>query len=284
MTSSRLFDSLLIFLHIPKSGGTTLERWFYSEYQPEGPVPPDEEDGTVNYGIYHHPLGFEEDEHDDLASPPDLARILSRPDVGIALGHFAFGIHTLQPRPATYTTLLRRPVDRAMSIAYHILSWSEDPQRSVAAEEIEEYLATSGLTELDNGMTRRISGQAPPFGECSTAMLDAAKTNLREHFSVVGLIERFHESVVLFRNILGWRLDDLYYLPRLASPDRPREADLSPAGVAQISAQNFLDVELYEYGASIFDELVERYGPGLGEEVARLEALRDAQIRDWGYY
>ena len=42
-------DPILLFLHIPKTAGTTLEKYFYAAYDPGKPSV-SEEDGMLNYG------------------------------------------------------------------------------------------------------------------------------------------------------------------------------------------------------------------------------------------
>jgi len=272
---------ILLFLHIQKTAGTTLEKYFYAAYDPGMPTVPGE-DGYLNYGVYHYPGGFDKE---DTAGLPDLARILRRSDVQVAMGHFSFGVHAFQSRPASYVTMLRDPLERVISLGSHYLMWSdEDQKRSVSAEELEQYLLHTMRTEFDNDQTRRVSGLEPEFGCCTASMLDQAKRNLREHFSVVGLTERFDESLILFKRVLAWSWDDVYYLPRLVNPRRPPLAALQPLVLDLIRGRNELDLELYRYAAALFERLVERQGPDFEGEVRQLESLREAHIREYGFY
>ena len=275
-------DPLIIYLHLPKSAGTTLEQFFYTLYVP-GPGPFEEEvleaaNGYVNYGLYHFRGGFygEGDTIDDA----DLAPVLQRPDIRVAMGHFMFGVHRLQSRPVVYVTLLREPVSRVVSFAYHHLSWEHgDPQRSVSAERLEAYLAESTLLELDNGQTRRIAGVDLPFGSLTAETLELAKRNLAEYFSAVGLTERFDESLVLFAQALGWPRDDTYFLPHQVSPGRP---SISSAARELAAERNSLDIELYRYAETLFEERLQ----GLGDieaELVRLASAREKTKREWGH-
>jgi hypothetical protein len=271
MTASLDPSSLLLFLHLPKTAGTTLQHFFYTAYfdDSEGPDKT-EENGLLNYGIYHYPVGFD---HDDAAPPPDLARILRRPDVRMVMGHFHFGIHELQSRPARYVTVLRDPIERVVSVASHFLRWSEHGERQVPVPELEAYLVSGDLPELDNGQTRRISGVDPT----RPGALDRAKANVVDHFAAVGLTERFAESIAVLSGALEWELD-CWLLPRQVNPHklaRPLSAD----ALAAVEQRNALDLELYRWCSARFDEEIERDRPAFEARFARVEELRARRER-----
>ena len=273
-------DPVLLLLHIPKTGGTTLNTLVYEgRYDPS--MPAGEEGGYLNYGIYHFPGGFDED--DSPGPTEQLARALSRPDVRLVLGHFPFGVHRLTPRPARYVTFLRDPVDRIVSLYYHGVHWASNEMDDLnAAGKMTESLVATRRKGFDNDQTRRLSGADPEFGRCTPAMLEQAKRNLRRHFAMVGLTERFDESVVLLKRILGW--SDMLYLPRLVNPQRPARTDLADSVVEPIRDRNKLDLELYRYARELFERLAERQSPEFEDEVRTFRALNEAHIREYGVY
>jgi Galactose-3-O-sulfotransferase len=281
-------DSILLFLHIPKTGGTTMEKYFYASYDPKNRSAPEEEEEEeeeedfLNYGIYHYPGGFDKN---DTARLPDMVRLLRRSDVRVVMGHFPFGVHEFQSRTASYTAIFRDPIERVISLGCHYLMWSHDGQeRYFTAADLDEYLFATRRTEFDNDQTRRIAGHEPRFGDCTRSLLDKAKENLHDHFSVIGLTERFNESLVLFARVLGWNLGDVYYLPRLVNPRKPPRDALSSRVLELIYERNELDIKLYAHVSAMFEGLLETCGSDFEDDVSTLESMRDVHIRKYGPY
>jgi Galactose-3-O-sulfotransferase len=280
-------NSTLFFLHIPKTGGTTMEKYFYAAYDPQRGRGPEEaggeeKDGFLNYGIYHYPGGFEKD---DTARLPDMVRLLRRSDVHVVMGHFSFGVHEFQSRTASYAAIFRDPIERVISLGCHYLMWSHDGQeRCFTAADLDKYLLATRRTEFDNDQTRRIAGSEPGFGDCRRSLLDKAKENLRDHFSVIGLTERFNESLLLFARVLGWNLGDIYYLPRLVNPRKPPRDALSSRALELIHERNELDIELYAYVSAMFEQVLGTLGSDFQDDVLILESRKDAHIRKYGLY
>jgi hypothetical protein len=124
--------------------------------------------------------------------------------------------------------------------------------------------AVSGLSgELNNGMTRLISGRPASdsirgHGECNRGDLSRAIENLEMHFDVVGLLESVDSTLDLLSAVYRW--------PRVATPVRNptksrRPVDsLSEMERNAILSVNQLDVELYDWGKRNFAERCERAG------------------------
>lgn len=250
--------SVLIFLHHLKTGGTTLRTILGRQYPMD-----------AIHTVAARPV--------EPAQLKGLRRLES--SVRLVQGHIPFGVHAFVPRAAKYLTLLRHPRERVHSLYHHVL---EEPRREIHAQaaghlgSLEEFLQSGVLLEVDNGQTRRLSGASPPFGECSDAMLEAAKRNLRERFLAVGLTERFDESLVLFRRLLGWR--GVFYHRQEKRTGRPH-AELRAESARLIERHNALDLELYAYAAALFDEKLSAMEEDFREEVATLRAVNDALTR-----
>jgi hypothetical protein len=236
----------VIFLHIPKSAGTTLGAILRRQYSR----------GSVTS------LRGEAGDHLRAASDADKASVQA------LIGHMPFGFHECFPHPCTYVTVLREPIARVISFYYHVRrDRGHYLHRDGAATgmSLEQFVSSGVSTEANNGQTRAISGEgvvlAPfpsmgiGFDQCPPAMLDRAIGNLREHFPVVGLSERFDETLMLLRQELRWTRTPYYCRERVG---RNIPTDLRtnvPRRVAAIIERyNELDCALYEYAVRQFDE------------------------------
>ena len=115
---------------------------------------------------------------------------------------------------------------------------------------IEQFVAESGFKQADNGQTRRLAGSEPAFGECSQALLEQAKQNIRESFQLVGLSERFDETVILAKRLFNWR-NDIRYVPRLVNDRRPRKESVPESVLSFVRDRNALDIALYDYAEEL---------------------------------
>lgn len=256
-------DPFLIFLHIHKTGGMTLQRMLRRRYGP---------------GL----LGRAARAARFLASPGAHPRLKESflatcPRDRFVAGHFCYGAHELLPTPSTYVTMLRRPVERLVSLYHHSRL---QPAAFYGAQArrftLEQFLLDCRLMELDNGQLRFILGESDdlfinrtPFGHCTAAMLDRAKDHIDRHFSVVGLLERFDESVLLMRHKLRW--SNAYYL-RVNEGRAPGAAPLSPDLYQEVARRNHLDLQLYDHARQRLDLEIDRLGPPFQEELRRFRA------------
>jgi hypothetical protein len=89
-------------------------------------------------------------------------------------------------------------------------------------------------------------------------LLARAQDNLRA-CAVVGLTERFDETMLLLKKAYGWRLP--FYERRNVSTKRPPREAIPAHILRQIEADNALDAALYTYAQELFEEQVRQYGP-----------------------
>jgi len=261
---------IVVYIHIPKAGGTTLADWLYEQLRdPSGEARGAEEEGWLNSGIFYYSSGYVRGPYArDIAR---IKRILPRPDLKAVLGHCQFGIHEQLARPATYITMLRHPVERIMSL-YHFEKLVEgkfgDHQgiRMPAETTLESFVESPPFKDVDNGQTRRISGFSPEVGGCTRAMLKQAKDNLRKHFAVVGLTERFDETLVLLKHAFSWNRDVFYY-PMNTNPGRSAMTREPRGTIDAILAHNAFDYELYQFAVELMESAVSRYGAAFQEQV-----------------
>ncbi|HYX84818.1 MAG TPA: hypothetical protein VE777_07595 [Gaiellales bacterium] len=254
-------DRTVIFLHIGKTAGSTLRQVLKRQF-------PSSQVMTVR--ARRRPR---EETLSDFARLPETERLRPR----LIMGHTVFGLHEGVPRPSTYITMLRQPVRLAHSQYRYVLRTPGHRHHEAAqGMSLEEYVESGLALEMDNSQTRAIAGDiGTPFGECTAEMLELAKRHLDEHFSWVGLTERFDESLLLLRRTLEWR--DVRYVSVNVARSR---SELTPAQRELIERRNRLDLELYEHAGRLFDARIAAE-PGFADELRRFRRA-NSRYRAWG--
>jgi hypothetical protein len=196
-------------------------------------------------------------------------------------GHTIFGIHRWVPRPAVYATFLRHPVARTFSGYAYIRRRPRHPLYSLSHSlSLGEFLRSGAALQLDNGQTRAIAGDTTtPFGECGPDLLEQAKRNIDRHFAVVGLTERFDESLLLLQRAFGWR--DVRYVRANVSRRARTSHRADPAVRRVIEEYNQLDLELYEWVRDRVRRATQE-DPSFDEQLRRFRRA-NALYRPWGH-
>ena len=247
--TSQNHDPALIFLHIPKTAGTTLNRIIEWQYDPRliYTVDPYQIRATVGR----------------LQTLPEERRRGLR----VVRGHLIYGVHDCLPQGGTYITMLRDPVKRVLSSYQFILRRPLHPlHRKLKAKGIgvEEFL--NYTAKRQNLQTKMLAG-VPYVGPCDESTLERAIENAEKSFAVVGLSERFQESLLMIAASFGWKIP--YYENRKVSKNRPT---IDPATIERIREYNRQDLALYEYGKRRFEGDLRKHGAAMAETAAALEA------------
>lgn len=221
----------MIFLHIPKTAGTTFLEILRREYQ-DGFHRVPEDRRLVDPIHYLRSL------------PPDQRRRITA-----LTGHIPFGVHR-ELGISRYVTFLRDPVERVVSTYYFILATASHPRREeVRKLTLAEFARYPGMA-IDNGQTRFLSGTSEIGGRAPSRPMDRtdlerAFSNLQSHVVVAGVVERFDQSVRLVGRRFGWRLPIEYEVEN-ATAGRPTVDELEEEQLQAIRVANALDIELYE--------------------------------------
>jgi len=260
-------DRAVIFLHVGKTGGSTLQRILYRHFpvsdrllvkaSPRIPGRPAREDTLRVFASL---------------SPHEQAR------PGLIEGHLIYGIHELIPRPSTYITLLRDPIALTISQYGYVCRTPTHPLHADATRlgSLDAYVRSGLSLETDNSQTRAISGDiTAPFAGCSADMLERAKDHLRTSFSLAGLTEAFDASLAVLQGVFGW--SKLWYSPVNAAPRPP--APVAPSTQRFLEAQNRFDLELHAWAGDRLREQVAS-DPAVRERIRRLRTL-NALYRPW---
>jgi len=227
----------LIFLHIYKAAGTTLRQIIERNYDPSTVY-------TVSIA-----------ERKSFSQFKKLSD-RERRKFAVVQGHVRFGLHELVPWPTTYLTMLREPVDRVLSDYYFILRAPIHPlyeRVALGKVTLRDYVRGKMSLSVDNGQVRVLCGEPDVgYGHCCGDMLEEAKHNLEDYFSVVGLAERFDESALLIKRTFGWKMP--LYVRHNVTRDRPHKERIPEEVLGLIEEQNVLDVELYRFASDLFEK------------------------------
>ncbi|MEH7237275.1 sulfotransferase family 2 domain-containing protein [Bacillus sp. JJ1562] len=217
-------DHLLIYLHIPKTAGSTLKHIIRKQYR----------SGEVWFQTRNQMV-------------PVLGTADKANELKCVGGHYWFGIHQQFNKPYKYITMLRHPIDRIASEYYYILGRPNHQAYSkVKTMSFMEFIDHFPL-KSSNQQTRRISGliQQPE--------LQLAKKNIQNDFIVVGVSEMFDESVFLMKEACNW--GDISFTSVNVTKNRPTLADIPKDVVEKLNEENKLDLELYNFAKT---ELVKK--------------------------
>ena len=261
---------MLVYLHIPKCGGTTLRTVL-------------EKNISSRRRYYINPSNIR-------AARKELALMSEqrKRQIELLYGHLCFGWHEYFPCDAVYFTMIRNPIERVVS-HYNYVRYRVDHAhylREIVEQEnmtISEYVTSGICDEVNNGMVRLLAGvedivQEPygnsklQYGTNDPELLEQALKNIENYFAVVGIQDRYDESLLLLRDRLGLRrisyqrrnVGSRHYKKRLPTDD----------DINIIKRYNQLDIALFHHMQKRFiDDLAQ----------VKLLSLRLAWFRLWNW-
>ena len=226
-------DHILVFTHIPKAAGTTLDSILEDIAAADG-LNWLRVMGTL-YGQFLGP-----GKPDTLAELDDFSNeALSAAQ--FLTGHIPFGVHERIEGKCFYITILREPASRLVSHFRYGVERGGWP----AATAIEDLLRDGLL--IDNPQTRQLAGLRDPGAKCTPATLERALSNLKSHYGIVGVTERFDQVLKALIGLYGW--PDLAYTDcQVTRAGIGGDVEIKIAEAAR--RYDELDAELYAWAAS----------------------------------
>jgi hypothetical protein len=220
----------LVFLHLPKTAGTTLKAIIEGVYTPEKVL-----NLRVAQGGIRRLLAMRPDE---------------RAGYDVIAGHLDWRVTTLLPR-ASVITVLRDPVDRFLSWYFYALRNANAPLHddlNADGGDIDRAIASGRYATQYNIMTGMLRDQTATG---PAEALASAKRNLAS-CAAFGLSERFDESVRLMERVLRW--PPTAWESRNVTANRPRVDDLGVDARAALEAGCGPDRELHAFATRLLDE------------------------------
>ncbi len=235
---------LIIFGHIPKTAGSTFKTILWRQYPPR----------RVFFSMTpaQHVQKFSE-----------LRRRLEGEGEGVdvLVTHAGYGVHETLPRTHEYPyiTFLREPIDRVISGYYMFVRQGKAPKDMPLDVFVQTFLkpGCNMQTSFLSGyfLECHLAGREPEREAFNEDMLESAKRNLERHV-VIGLTERFDESLLMLRDAFGWDWHKLlYYRTNVGSNRKPRDG-FSADVLETVREYNRLDIELYAYAQRLFEERI----------------------------
>jgi hypothetical protein len=229
-----------------KAAGTSLRAVLFREYGRHSVFSLDGRDAETSVMQYKN-MPFEE-----------------KMKIDVIDGHYPVGLHAYAPKDCTYITLLRDPVQRVISHYYHVL---RDPEHYVYKNGFTTNMSLfdyihSGVArqETHNGQTWFLSGGLDTDKNPEGA-LEAAKQNIADLFSVVGLTKLFDKSIILMKRKLGWKKIPFYYRRHVATSHTAKHR-FSDDVIERIKQVNELDINLYQYVTERLCNQIKQEGTG----------------------
>jgi hypothetical protein len=216
---------VFVFVHIPKTAGTTLLPIITSHYHPADLIP-----------------GYPSNTDDDL----DLSKLLN----GYAkcyYGHFYMDIDTV-PENFVCVSVIRDPVKRIISHYYHIVRDATHWQHRLVIDDgysLTEHalgVDNNNNREIDNGQLRQLAG-LPADLTIDESVFAAARRKILRIYALVGTTENLNDFVVRLSQLMGWQQPAQYENRNVGN----YEAAIIPQEIVRaIRERNKWDQRLYE--------------------------------------
>ncbi|CAH0148633.1 hypothetical protein SRABI96_00654 [Peribacillus sp. Bi96] len=214
-------DHLDIFMHVPKTGGTTLSAIFRKQYQV-------------------HEI-FDHDSYESQIKKVDQLGAEEKRKIKAVAGHYYYGIHQHFSKPSNYFTMLRDPVDRVISLYFFLQN--QPGYERVRDMTLEEFVLKD--PEAQNLQTRLVCGNA------EEPDIEIAKENLKT-FSVVGVTELFNETLFCLKKEYAW--GDIHYTRKNITKNRLAKDEVPSELINLIKTYNAWDIELYDLAKQLLND------------------------------
>lgn len=224
-------EDLILFTHIPKTSGTSLDKELIEANFPLESI------------FYHG----------------NIKKIVPAfyQKYQVISGHFTYGLHLFSPRKVKYMTFLREPIDRAVSYYYFIQQAKHRDRAYAESVTLKEFYENK---KFHNHQTRMLSGwwEHKFYKYISTSknqqkILDRAINNLQHKYYYFGILEEREKSIALCQQKFDWsNFKKVEYQKKTIK--RRKVQDLDQSTLDTIIKANELDLQLYSFALELFHQ------------------------------
>ena len=186
----------------------------------------------------------------------------------------------LLPKNAINMAIVRDPLTRMISAAYF---YRDVMQKEYLMNISRETLIPDLINHADlydrEVFSRTKNSMGCDFGFPETVsrkdarMIEVYMTYLKNRFSLVLLMERFDESIVLMKRRLNWSVRDIIYMKSNSNPHPV--VNLTQSEKDKFKEISFLDYEIYNTFSEIFAQTVEELGDEFQQEVKYVRTVNN---------
>ena len=258
----------IAFLKVHKAGSTTVQNIFF------------------RFGLKHN-LTFVISQ-DKNGYWPDCAKCLNKILPVKTGNHFdIFALHSVYhqnnfgrylPQDRVIVAIVREPFERFVSAAYYYrdVRRVEYLQKVPKETFVNDLVMHANIYDLDQ-FSRTKNSMGRDFGfpssvkETDKNLILNYLRQLDSEFNFVLIMERFEESVVLFKRYMNWKLSDIVYLKK--NSNSHAVVNITKEVREKHRKLNFLEYALYEYFLREFEKKIEAERNEFKEEVEQLKIV-----------
>jgi len=235
----------LIFFHIPKTGGTTLDYLTAKNYR-------------IDYVYQVNGPAF--DQH--------VAGVFKNNNMfRVMMGHYELNDYFYQlfdRQKMVQFTMLREPVGRVISYYDYLRTSPNHPKYHIAKDlSLKEFVTHPKIDEMPNGQSFRILGLLKKelwkkTKKTEAQLIEEVKNQLQQRFTLFGLTELYDHFLLMAQRGLGW--NDIFYQRMNSSKIKTDKSTIGEDVFELIKKQNSVDMALYEFAKELFMQRFDKMG------------------------